>query len=97
MYPATPGTPAVTVDPSFFQFAVSYAFGDTSVGASWYQSNDLYNDGSKMTAIGFGVDHNLPKIGTNVYAAAQNYNMDDAAAGVDDDATVVMIGARVKF
>ena len=97
MYPATPGTPAQTVDPSFFQVAVSYAFGDTSVGASWYQSNDLYHDGSKMTAVGLGVDHKLPKLGTNVYAAAQNYNWDDATAGADDDATVVMIGARVMF
>jgi hypothetical protein len=97
-YPATPavaGTPAQIVDPSFFQVAASYAFGDTSFGVSWYQSNDKYRDGSALTAIGVGVDHNLPKIGTNVYAAAQNYSVDDGS--VDADATVVMIGARVKF
>ena len=86
-----------TTDPSFFQVAVSYAFGDTSVGVSWYQSSDMYNEGSELTAIGFGVDHNLPKLGTNVYAAAQNYNIEDDAAGMDADTTVVMIGARVKF
>ena len=51
-------------DPSLFQVAVSYAFGDTSVGVSWYQSNDMQCDGSELTAIGVGVDHNLPKLGT---------------------------------
>ena len=94
------GTPAVaavptTTDPSFFQVAVSYAFGDTSVGVSWYQSSDMYNEGSELTAIGAGVNHNLPKIGTNVYVAAQNYSVKDGA--VDSDDTVIMIGARVKF
>ena len=83
------------VDPSFFQVAVSYGFGNTSVGASWYQSSDTVNDGSKTTAAGLGVDHNMPKIATNVYAAVQNYNVEDGAYESDD--TVVMIGARVKF
>ena len=86
-----------TTDPSFFQVAVSYAFGDTSVGVSWYQSSDKYNEGSELTAIGAGVDHNLPKLGTNVYAAVQNYAIEDDAAGMDMDTTVIMIGARVKF
>ena len=93
--PAGDDTVHVT-DPSFFQVAVSYAFGDTSVGVSWYQSNDLQRDGSELTAIGIGVDHNLPKLGTNVYAAAQNYTIEDGSH-VDTDATVIMIGARVKF
>ena len=86
-----------TTDPSFFQVAVSYAFGDTSVGVSWYQANDMYNEDSELTAIGAGVDHNLPKLGTNVYAAVQNYSIEDAAAGRDSDDTVIMIGARIKF
>ena len=97
MYPATAGKADQTVDPSFFQVAVSYAFGDTSVGVSWYQSNDKYNDGSQLVAIGAGVDHNLPKLGTNVYVALQNYSVEDDAASIDSDDTVVMIGARVKF
>ena len=84
-----------TTDPSFFQVAVSYAFGDTSVGVSWYQSSDMYNDGSELTAIGAGVNHNLPKLGANVYAAAQNYSVEDGATETDD--TVIMIGARIKF
>ena len=86
-----------TTDPSFFQVAVSYAFGDTSVGVSWYQANDMYNEDSELTAIGAGVDHNLPKLGTNVYAAVQNYSIEDDAAGRDSDDTVIMIGARIKF
>ena len=86
-----------TTDPSFFQVAISYAFGDTSVGVSWYQAGDMYNEGSELTAIGAGVDHNLPKLGTNVYAAVQNYSIKDDAVGRDSDDTVVMIGARVKF
>ena len=89
------GTPAQIVDPSFFQVAVSYAFGDTSAGVSWYQSNDMHNDGSQLVAIGAGVDHNLPKIGTNVYAAIQNYSVEDGDMDTDD--SVVMLGVRVKF
>ena len=84
-------------DPSFTQIAVSYALGDTKVGLSWYRSSDTARDGSELTAVGVGVDHNLPKIGTNVYAAVQNYSIDDAAIGRDSDDSVVMIGARVKF
>lgn len=96
---AVEGTDAMptTTDPSFYQVAVSYAMGDTSVGVSWYQANDKYNEGSELIAIGAGVDHTLPKLGTNVYAAVQNYSIEDAAAGRDSDDTVVMIGARIKF
>jgi hypothetical protein len=99
MMDGTPGSDAMptTTDPSFFQVAVSYAFGDTSVGVSWYQANDMYNEDSELTAIGAGVDHNLTKLGTNVYAAVQNYSIEDDAVGRDSDDTVVMIGARIKF
>ena len=98
--PAVPGTPAraasqTVVDPSFMQVAVSYAFGDTSVGVSWYQSSDAVHDGSELTAIGAGVNHALPKLGANIYAAAQNYTVDDGAWETDD--TVVMIGTRITF
>lgn len=96
-YPLTPGRLPQITDPSFFTTAVSYAFGDTSVGVSWYQANDMNNDGSKLTAVGVGVNHALPKIGANVYAAAQNYAIEDAAIGTDSDSTVVMIGTRITF
>ena len=97
---AVPGSPAVpamptTTDPSMLQVAISFAFGDTSVGLSWYQSSDKQHEGSELTAIGAGVNHNLPKLGANVYAAAQNYNVTDGSYESDD--TVIMIGTRIKF
>ena len=98
--PGKDGSPAVpemptTTDPSMLQVAISFAFGDTSVGLSWYQSSDKYREGSELTAIGAGVNHNLPKLGANVYAAAQNYNVTDGSYESDD--TVIMIGTRIKF
>ena len=92
-------------DPSFFQGMVGYVMGDTSVAASWYASSDFENDGSEGTALGIGVNHNLPKIAANVYVAAQNYSATDPEAkdddgiviGIDTDETVIMIGARIKF
>ncbi len=97
------GSPAVaaiplmetTTDPSFFQATIGYVFGDTSVGVSWYRASDTVNEGSELTAVGVGVNHNLPKIATNVYAAAQDYSVEDGAYESDD--TVIMIGARIKF
>ena len=96
--PATPDMQHVT-DPSFYQVGLSYAFGDTSVGISWYKSNDMNRMGSELTAIGAGVNHNLPKLNTSIYAAAQNYSIEDAAdpMGKDTDDTVVMIGVTIKF
>ena len=84
-------------DPSLFQAMVGYVVGDTSVAVSWFASSDFVNDGSEGTALGIGVNHNLPQIGANVYAAAQNYAADDNTAGIDTDETVIMIGARIKF
>ena len=84
-------------DPGFFQVMVGYVTGDTSVAASWYASSDFVNDGSEGTVIGIGVNHNLPTIGANVYVAAQNYAAEDATDGIDTDATVLMIGTRIKF
>ena len=98
MYPATAGVAAVpdhVVDPSFFQATVGYVFGDTSVAVSWWQTSDFQRAGSEGTAVGLGVNHNLPKAGANVYAAVQNYSVQDGATDTDD--TVVMIGTRIQF
>ena len=84
-------------DPNFFQVMIGYVTGDTSVAASWYASSDFVNDGSTGTVIGIGVNHNLPTIGANVYVAAQNYAAEDGMADIDTDATVLMIGTRIKF
>ena len=91
------GSQEGAADPSFFQAMVGYVTGDTSVAVSWYASSDFVNDGSEGTVIGIGVNHNLPTIGANVYAAAQNYAAEDATADIDTDATVLMIGTRIKF
>ena len=88
---------ANATDPSYFQASVAYSFGDTTVAASWYSSEDFANDGSDGTAIGVGVNHNLPKVAAQVYAAAQNYAADDMAAGIDTDETVLVVGTRVRF
>ena len=84
-------------DPSYFQAAIAYTFGDTTVSASWYSSEDFKNKGSEGTAIGIGVNHNLPKVGAQVYAAVQGYDAEDMMAMVDTDETVLVVGTRVKF
>ena len=87
-------------DPSYFQAAVAYSFGDTTVAASWYSSEDMMNEGSEGTAIGVGVNHNLPKVGAQVYAAVQNYAVEDKATmpkPTDTDETVFVVGTLVKF
>ena len=99
MYPATPGVAAIPdriVDPSFYQATVGYVFGDTSVAVSWYQSSDFQRDGSEGTALGIGFNHNLPKIGANLWVSAQNHSVDKADGSSVDD-TVVTIGTRIKF
>ena len=84
-------------DQSFFQSTLGFVMGDTSVAASWYSSSDFVNDRSEGTVLGIGANHNLPKVGANVYAAVQNYASEDAVAGIDTDETVLMIGTRIKF
>ena len=84
-------------DPNYFQAAIGYNVGDSTVSASWYSSEDFANEGSEGTAIGIGVNHNLPKVGAQVYAAVQNYDVEDMAAGTDRDESVFVVGTRVKF
>ena len=91
------GSQEGAADPSFFQVMIGYVAGDTSVAASWYASSDFVNDGSTGTVVGIGVNHQLPTIGANVYVAAQNYAAEDDTAGIDTDATVLMLGTRIKF
>ena len=91
------GSQEGAADPNFFQATVGYVMGDTSVAASWYASSDFVNDGSEGTVLGIGINHNLPKLAANVYAAAQNYAAEDSTAGIDTDETVLMVGTRIKF
>ena len=96
-------------DPSYFQSSIGYKFGDSAVAASWYSTEDFVMMGSEGTAIGIGVNHNLPKVGAQVYAAVQNYEVEGGkppAAGADPNGinamgegsdTVFVVGTRVKF
>ena len=103
-YYMSDATPAMMgTDPSYFQAALAYTFGDTTVSASWYSSEDFKNKGSEGTAIGIGVNHNMPKVGAQVYAAVQGYDAEDRMAmdamgmPLDTDETVLVVGTRVKF
>ena len=89
---ATPGT-----DPSYFQAAIGYNFGNSTIAASWYSSEDFMDKGSEGTAIGIGVNHNLPKVGAQVYAAVQNYDVTKSEGAKSMDETVLVVGTRVKF
>ena len=84
-------------DPSYFQSSIGYKFGDSAVAASWYDSEDFNTEGSGGTAIGVGVNHNLPKVGAQVYVAVQNYDVDHGDDRMDEDDTVFVVGTRVKF
>ena len=92
------GDPATDpTDPSFFQAGIAYSFGDTTVSASWYNSEDFVNEGSDGTAIGVGVNHNMPKVGAQVYAAVQGYSVEETEGEESKDATVAVVGTRVRF
>jgi len=95
----TAGTPekAVTTDPSYSQGTIGYVLGDTSVAASWWQTSDFLVKGSEGTALGIGVNHNMPKVGAQVYAAVQNYSVEPMAGAKSIDETVAVIGTRIKF
>ena len=92
-------------DPSYFQAAIGYNFGNSTVSASWYSTEDFVNEGSEGTAIGIGVNHNMPKVGAQVYAAVQNYSVEDMLTKdkmgmpkpTDTDETVLVVGTRVMF
>ena len=92
---AMPAMPAT--DPSFFQAGIAYSFGDTTVSASWYNSEDFVREGSDGTAIGVGVNHNMPKVGAQVYAAVQGYSVEKTQGAESEDATVAVVGTRVRF
>ena len=86
-----------STDPSYFQAEVGYKFGNTGVAVSWYRSEDFVVKDSEGTAIGIGARHTLPKAGAELYAAAQNYDVELVKSGKSVDETVFMFGTRVKF
>ena len=88
-------------DPSYFQAAIGYKFGNSAIAASWYASEDFEEENLEGTAIGIGINHNLPKVGAQVYASVQNYDVslwdENEMMEFSDDATVFVVGTRVKF
>ncbi len=85
-----------SVDPSYFRVGIGYTFGDTTVAASWYNSEDFVVTGSEGTAYGIGANHTLPKVGATFHASVQNYEV--ARPGMPDmDETVIQIGTLVTF
>ena len=84
-------------DPSYFQAEIGYKFGNTGIAASWYSSEDFVVEGSEGTAIGIGARHTLPKVGAEIYAAVQNYDITPWPDAKSVDETVFVVGTRVKF
>ena len=95
--PIIPDLGSYTVDPSYFQAEVGYKFGNTGVAVSWHRSSDFVVEDSEGTAIGIGVTHTLPKAKAELYAAAENYDVELVKGGKSVDETVFAIGTRVKF
>ena len=75
---------------------VGYTFGNTTVAASWYSSEDFVWDGAEGTAIGFGASHALPKVGATIHASVQNYEV-DFPGGASQKETVFQLGTLVTF
>ena len=83
-------------DPSYFRAGIGYTFGNTTVAASLYNSEDFIVDGSEGTAFGAGASHTLPKAGVTIHASAQNYSV--SRTGMPDmDETVFQLGTLVTF
>jgi hypothetical protein len=91
---ATPADPGD--DPSYFRLGIGYTFGDTTVAASWYNSEDFVSMGSEGTAFGIGASHALPKVGATVHASVQNYEV-EMMGGASMDETVFQLGTLVTF
>ena len=94
--PAVPATAALT-DPSYVRLGIGYTFGDTTVAASWYNSENMVVEGSEGTALGFGVSHALPKVGTTIHASVQTYDVESMDGTTIADEAVFQIGALVTF
>ena len=90
------GSPEMSVDPSYFRAGIGYTFGNTTVAASWYNSEDFVMDGSEGTAFGVGASHALPKVGATVHVSVQNYEVRRPMMPKMDE-TVFQLGTLVTF
>ena len=89
-------TMATMVDPSYFRAGIGYTFGNTTVAASWYNSEDFVMDGSEGTAFGVGASHALPKVGATIHVSVQNYEVRRPMMPEMDE-TVFQLGTLVTF
>ena len=89
-------TQETSVDPSYVRMGIGYTFGNTTVAASWYNSEDFVVDGSEGTAFGIGASHALPKAGTTLHVSVQNYDVERPMMPKMDE-TVFQLGALVTF
>ena len=89
-------TAETSVDPSYVRMGIGYTFGNTTVAASWYNSEDFVVDGSEGTAFGIGASHALPKAGTTLHVSVQNYDVERPMMPKMDE-TVFQLGALVTF
>ena len=96
LVPYRGGTAATMVDPSYFRAGIGYTFGNTTVAASWYNSEDFVMDGSEGTAFGVGASHALPKVGATVHVSVQNYEVRRPMMPKMDE-TVFQLGTLVTF
>ena len=94
---AEPAVKAKYVDPSYGRLGIGYTFGDSTVAASWYKSQDFVVEKSKGTALGIGASHTLPKVGATLHASVQNYKVDLDGLKNDLKETVFQIGTLVTF
>ena len=92
----TAAAPGNVGDPSYFRAGIGYTFGNTTVAASWYNSEDFIVDGSEGTAFGAGASHALPKVGATIHASVQNYEVTRMGMA-DVDETVFQLGTLVTF
>ena len=93
---AQAAVPDRRTDPSYVMARVGYTFGNTTVAASWYSSEDFVWTGAEGTAIGFGASHALPKVGATIHASVQNYEV-DFPGGANQKETVFQLGTLVTF
>ncbi len=94
--PYSQATTATMVDPSYFRAGIGYTFGDTTVAASWYNSEDFVMKGSEGTAFGVGASHALRKVGATIHVSVQNYEVDRPMMPKLDE-TVFQLGTLVTF
>ena len=92
--------PARLEDPFFWYAKIGYILkgdnGSTAFAIDYTEADDVEFDNDEFTSYGVSVVHKFDKIGTDLYLAVRNHELDRPAANFDD-ILAVLGGARVKF